>query len=183
MAPVKPKGASAKSKSKGNSKVMKQKSSAKVKKSAPIKTTAQKTKSVSHKPEKKKKRVYTDKELDIPALNGIRPAGVVKQKGMKKGKTFVDDKEGMMAILSMVQAEKEGDLESKMMKARHLEEIREAKRQEAEKREEGKRQRLEEVKNEVRKGQKDKKRRKSEGDEKIALDEAPKKSKKRVSFG
>ncbi|KAG8623257.1 hypothetical protein KVT40_008233 [Elsinoe batatas] len=162
---------------------MKQKSSAKPKKSTPVKTTAQKTKPVSHKPEKKKKRVYTDKELNIPSLNGIRPAGVVKQKGMKKGKTFVDDKEGMIAILSMVQAEKEGDLESKMMKARHLEEIREAKRQEAEKREEGRRQKLEEVKNEVRKGQKDKKRRRSAGDEKAVVEDVSKKTKKRVSFG
>jgi hypothetical protein len=38
----------------------------------------------------------------------------------------------MMTILAMVNAEKEGQIESKIMKARQLEEIREAKRKEAE---------------------------------------------------
>lgn len=40
---------------------------------------------------KKKKKTYTEEELNIPKLNGIRPAGVVKPKGQKKGKVFVDD--------------------------------------------------------------------------------------------
>lgn len=40
---------------------------------------------------KKKKKTYTEAELGIPKLNGIRPAGVVKPKGQKKGKVFVDD--------------------------------------------------------------------------------------------
>lgn len=40
---------------------------------------------------KKKKRVYTEAELDLPKLNSITPVGVVKPKGKKKGKTFVDD--------------------------------------------------------------------------------------------
>lgn len=40
---------------------------------------------------KKKRRVYTEKELDIPALNMITPIGVEKPKGKKKGKVFVDD--------------------------------------------------------------------------------------------
>lgn len=40
---------------------------------------------------KKKKRVYTEKELGIPQLNMITPVGVVKPKGKKKGKVFVDD--------------------------------------------------------------------------------------------
>lgn len=40
---------------------------------------------------KKKKKTYTAEELGIPTLNGIRPAGVVKPKGQKKGKVFVDD--------------------------------------------------------------------------------------------
>lgn len=39
--------------------------------------------------------------------------------------------EGMATILAMVNAEKEGQIESKMMKARQLEEIRDAKRAEA----------------------------------------------------
>jgi 60S ribosomal subunit assembly/export protein LOC1 len=50
----------------------------------------QKTKSNTG-PAKKKKRVYTDKELGIPKLNMITPVGVDLPKGKKKGKVFVDD--------------------------------------------------------------------------------------------
>lgn len=42
-------------------------------------------------PVKKKRRVYTEKELGIPKLNMITPAGVVLPKGKRKGKVFVDD--------------------------------------------------------------------------------------------
>jgi 60S ribosomal subunit assembly/export protein LOC1 len=59
---------------------------------------AQKTKSIVSKDGKKKRRVYTEKELDIPALNGIVPAGVAKPKGVKKGKKFVDDPASMVCI-------------------------------------------------------------------------------------
>ena len=41
---------------------------------------------------KKKRRVYTEKELGIPALNMITPVGVEKPKGKKIGKVFVDDR-------------------------------------------------------------------------------------------
>lgn len=41
---------------------------------------------------KKGRRVYTEKELDIPKLNMITPVGVEKPKGGKKGKVFVDDR-------------------------------------------------------------------------------------------
>ena len=111
---------------------------------------------------KRKKRKYTEEELDLPKLNSIRPVGLVKPKGKKKGKTFVDDKvsfffpwysnlylpvannlqEGMMTILAMVNAEKEGQIESKMMKARQLEEIREARTKEAEARQAQKKSKL-----------------------------------------
>ena len=47
-----------------------------------------------------------------------------------------------MTILAMVNAEKEGQIESKMMKARQLEEIREAKRKEAEARQAEKKSKL-----------------------------------------
>ena len=60
---------------------------------------AQKTKSKLSKDGKKKKRVYTEKELDIPALNGIIPAGIAKPKGVKKGKKFVDDPASMSKSL------------------------------------------------------------------------------------
>lgn len=41
---------------------------------------------------KRKRRVYTEKELNIPALNMITPVGVEAPKGKKKGKVFVDDR-------------------------------------------------------------------------------------------
>jgi 60S ribosomal subunit assembly/export protein LOC1 len=50
---------------------------------------------------KKKKRVYTEKELDLPELNAITPVGVVKPKGKKKGKTFVDDQVCCLLLLSI----------------------------------------------------------------------------------
>lgn len=56
----------------------------------------------------------------------------------------------MMTILAMVNAEKEGQIESKMMKARQLEEIREAKKAEAEARMKEKRSKLDAVKDSIR---------------------------------
>lgn len=41
---------------------------------------------------KKKRRIYTEKELGVPTLNMITPVGVEKPKGKKKGKVFVDDR-------------------------------------------------------------------------------------------
>ncbi|MCJ1393036.1 60S ribosomal subunit assembly/export protein [Xylographa bjoerkii] len=99
----------------------------------------QKTKSVSmtlkNGAGKKKRKVYTDKELGLPKLNMITPVGVEASRGKKRGKVFVDDAESMMTILAMVNADKEGQIESKMMKSRQMEEIREARKAEAEKRE------------------------------------------------
>ncbi|KAI0452262.1 hypothetical protein F5B21DRAFT_484059 [Xylaria acuta] len=103
---------------------------------------------------KKKKKIYTEKELGIPQLNMITPVGVTKPKGKKKGKVFVDDKESMSTILAMVQADKEGQIESKMIKARQMEEIREARRVEAEKKEEDKKAKLDETKDSLRRKRK-----------------------------
>ncbi|KAF5006830.1 hypothetical protein FDECE_6810 [Fusarium decemcellulare] len=130
-----------------------------------------------------KKRTYTDEELGIPKLNTITPIGVVKPKGKKKGKVFVDDKESMSTILSLVQAEKNGQIESKMIKARQMEEIREARKVEAEKKEQERKNKLEDTKDSLRK----KRKRKSAGDEE-SLKEITStgtkgaKAKKRVSF-
>lgn len=66
------------------------------------------------------RKVYTEEELSIPKLNMITPAGVHKFKGKKMGKVFVDDQKSMMTILAMVNAEKEGQIESKMMRAVYL---------------------------------------------------------------
>lgn len=156
MAPTKPKsggpskggpskgGPSKGGPSKGKGAPSKSTSSSKVKKpSGPKpKPTQQKTKASKHGPQRKKRRVYSEKELGIPTLNSIKPAGIQKPHGMKKGKTFVDDKESMMTILAMVQAEKEGNIESKMMRARQMEEIREARKAETEKRESFRSQKL-----------------------------------------
>ncbi|KAI1754633.1 hypothetical protein F4782DRAFT_528552 [Xylaria castorea] len=103
---------------------------------------------------KKKKKIYTEKELGIPQLNMITPVGVTKPKGKKKGKVFVDDKESMSTILAMVQADKEGQIESKMIKARQMEEIREARRVEAEKKEADKQAKLDETKDSLRRKRK-----------------------------
>jgi 60S ribosomal subunit assembly/export protein LOC1 len=59
-----------------------------------------------------------------------------------------------MTILAMVNADKEGQIESKMMKARQMEEIREARKAEAEKRQEMRKAKLEEAKDGVRKKRK-----------------------------
>lgn len=134
---------------------------------------------------KRKKRVYSEKELDVPKLNMITPAGVEKPKGKKK-KVFVDDRESMNTILAMVQADKAGEIESKIMKARQMEEIREARRIEAEKKEAEKRAKLEETKESLRR--KRKRTHQSEGDDVRITDvvsagsKATKPKKKRVSF-
>ncbi|ODM20405.1 60S ribosomal subunit assembly protein loc1 [Aspergillus cristatus] len=99
---------------------------------------------------KKQKREYTEEELDLPKLNMITPAGVVKPKGKKKGKKFVDDAEGMMTIMAMVNADKEGQIESKMMKARQLEEIRQARIKEQEARQAQKKSKLDNAKESIR---------------------------------
>lgn len=59
-----------------------------------------------------------------------------------------------MTILAMVNADKEGQIESKMMKARQMEEIREARKAEAEKRQEMKKLKMEEAKDGARKKRK-----------------------------
>jgi len=50
-----------------------------------------KSKPTSQPVQKPRQKVYTDKELDLPALNMITPAGVQKPRGKRKGKVFVDD--------------------------------------------------------------------------------------------
>ncbi|KAG6004916.1 hypothetical protein E4U43_000658 [Claviceps pusilla] len=101
-----------------------------------------------------KKKVYTEAELGIPELNMVTPVGVVKPRGKKKGKIFVDDTESMSTIMAMVQAEKDGEIESKMIKARKMEEIREARKLETQKKEEEKKSRLEDTKDSLRKKRK-----------------------------
>lgn len=101
--------------------------------------------------------------------------------------------ESMNTILSMVQAEKDGQIESKMMKARHMEAIREARRQEAEKKAAERKEKLDETKESLRKKRKRPERR-ADGDDDKASERsmrnvelqgtkaAKPKKKKRVSF-
>lgn len=46
---------------------------------------------------KKRRKVYSEKELGLPELNMVTPIGVQKPKGKKKGKVFVDDRVGCRA--------------------------------------------------------------------------------------
>ncbi|KAL8732011.1 MAG: hypothetical protein Q9181_004088 [Wetmoreana brouardii] len=115
----------------------------------------QKTKLTARLP-KPKRRVYTEKELDLPKFNTITPVGVQLPKGKKKGKAFVDDQESMMTILAIVNANQEGQIESKMLKSRQLEEIREARRKEAEARQQQKEAKMEERKDNLRRKRKHK---------------------------
>lgn len=96
--------------------------------------------------------------------------------------------ESMRTILALVQAEKEGQIESKMIKARQMEEIREARRAEAEKREQEKQDKLDSVKDSIRKKRK---KGKKDGDDDImntkemataGTKSAKPKKKKAVSF-
>ncbi|KIW26877.1 uncharacterized protein PV07_06671 [Cladophialophora immunda] len=152
-------------------------------------TSAQATK-----PSKRNQKTYTDKDLNLPALNMITPVAAPENPtnhsrkggtGKKKNKIYVDDEESMRTILAMVTAEKEGQIESKLMKARQMEEIREARRKEMEKRKESKREELEGVKKGLKKG---KKKAKSQemgtvaGDDMERHEEGKTKTKKRVSF-
>ncbi|CAL8583133.1 60S ribosomal subunit assembly/export protein [Xanthoria parietina] len=136
-------------------------------------------------PTKRKRRVYTEKELGLPKLNTITPVGVDLPKGKKKGKIFVDDQESMMTILAIVNANKEGQIESKMMKSRQMEEIREARRKEAEVRQEQRHSKLEERKDSIRRkrNMKTEKNVTSEPlENKERRPQASKSGKKRVSF-
>ncbi|ENH64456.1 60S ribosomal subunit assembly/export protein loc-1 [Fusarium oxysporum f. sp. cubense race 1] len=133
-----------------------------------------------------KKKKYTDQQLGIPELNKVTPVGVIKPRGKKKGKVFADDQESMSTIMALVQAEKDGQIESKMIKQRQMEEIREARKAEAEKKEQEKQSKLEDTKDSLRKRRK----RKSTGDAEDNIKEfttsgskgTKSKGKKRVSF-
>jgi 60S ribosomal subunit assembly/export protein LOC1 len=149
--------------------------------------TQVKPKAVDNRKKKPPHMKYTEKELKVPQLNGIRPAGVSKPPNAKKGKNFVDDKESMNAILAMVMAEKEGNIESKLMRARQMEEVREAKRIEAEKRTQSKKESLEDRKQNIKD---DSKKRSKKADNEVVKPvkeevQGSKKAKlrKRVSFG
>jgi 60S ribosomal subunit assembly/export protein LOC1 len=90
----------------------------------------------------------------------------------------------MSTILALVQAEREGKIESKLLRARQMEEIREARKAEMEKKEADKKSKFDETKESLRRKRR---RRRLEGDaeEEPAAPEPREtngKRKKRVSF-
>ncbi|KAI9695454.1 MAG: 60S ribosomal subunit assembly/export protein [Bogoriella megaspora] len=184
MAPTKVKTGSAKGNNKRSQKPDSSGSSSKNKKRSSVSKAAKQQKPRPSAPSaKKKQKTYTDEELGIPKLNMITPAGVQKPRGKKKGKVFVDDKESMMTILAMVNAEKEGQIESKLMKTRQMEEIREARRKEAEARQEEKRAKLEETKDSIKRQRKRKSGSNTRSEDMDDTEKKSRASRKRVSFG
>jgi 60S ribosomal subunit assembly/export protein LOC1 len=149
------------------------------------------TASQTGKPSKRKQKTYSAKDLNLPALNMITPVSAPENPtnlahrggtGKKKNKIFIDDEESMRTILAMVTAEKEGQIESKLVRARQLEEVREARRAEMERRKEGKKEELEGVKKELKKGKKRRDRNVGSDEGVKSEKEGGKKMKKRVSF-
>lgn len=80
------------------------KSKSKSKKTGPPPSQQLKEKNRAKLLAKPKRKTYTEKELDIPTLNMITPVGVVKPKGKKKGKVFVDDKVCVEGAISSTQS-------------------------------------------------------------------------------
>ncbi|CCG82127.1 protein of unknown function [Taphrina deformans PYCC 5710] len=100
---------------------------------------------------KRKTRKYTEKELNVPLLNTVaKPAAI--QKNRKKGKVFVEDQSVLLGILAEVNDAKEGQIRSKLERVKDLEEVRERKRLEIEKKERSKAALIEKKKNELRNG-------------------------------
>ncbi|RPA83898.1 hypothetical protein BJ508DRAFT_413226 [Ascobolus immersus RN42] len=141
-----------------------------------LKAAKKKTSKNPNKPEPSKKNLPVDTPLTsklyksskkvnlrvleqaLPKLNTITPAGVQKPKGKKKGKTFVDDPKTMMNILAVVAQGVEGKERSKIEKERQLEIIREAKREEMEKKDNARKAKLDAAKKQVRGKEREKKK-------------------------
>lgn len=132
---------------------------------------------------RRKPRTYTEKELNVPALNTVaKPAAIVKKR--KKEKVFVEDKATMLGILAEVNEAKEGQIRSKLERIRDLEEVRERKRIEMEQKERSKAALMEKKKAELKGGESKRstnsadKSKSSEGGQKFYGDYRNKKKKK-----
>ncbi|KAK9458329.1 hypothetical protein V1511DRAFT_492352 [Dipodascopsis uninucleata] len=86
----------------------------------------------------------------IPELNtALKPAKTIHKRG-KKGKVFAEDQDSLNKLLGMVTAKMDETMATKIERANQLEKIREAKRNEIEKREQVKADALEQKKREIK---------------------------------